>query len=235
MSNFTTLNSGSSLSQSISALTSQIAVAGGVARSNRFRVYLNAANIINGPLQTSNVGASLSSLDTSGRLTLFAYQAELPARLYNANTNRYYGPDFQRPFQATYSPIIIEFLVGADMAEKYFFDAWHSIIENPATQNLSYPKDYMSIIEINQLSDITDLNGNDIITYSCKLYDAWPIGIDNLTVADDKINEAHKMRVTFSYRRWENNLYQTESGSNNNGPSSSFNPSSNPLGSPKSS
>ncbi len=244
------------LAQSTSKMISQIAAAGGLARPSRFRVYLNAANIIknagiqtaglNNPFNLANgvlsglsalpvsfgpggvsvtgvnpgaiVGAinsftnKLSALDLSGRLTLFCDQAELPGRAFATSDIRHYGPTYKQPYQSTYSDVSLDFLVGDDMAEKYFFDAWHSVIESPKTQNFSYFKDYTTTIEIDQVSDSPDYNGNDV-TYICKLYDAWPIGVDRLYLDYAANDQPHRLRVSFAFRRWVSDQTDFETGS----------------------
>jgi hypothetical protein len=241
------------LNQATTKIMSQIAAAGGLARPSRYRVYLNASNILatagiqTANLQTNNIVNGLASglaavgslsagsiigavnaftnkyaaLDLSGRLTLFCDQAEFPGRTFSTTDVRHYGPTYKQPYQSTYSDITLRFLVGDDMAEKYFFDAWHTIIESPKTQNFSYFNDYITTIEIDQVSDSPDVNQNDV-TYVGKMYSAWPIGIDRLTLDYSDTDRPHRLSVSFAYRRWVNDQFDFETGSSSSSSVNSF-------------
>jgi hypothetical protein len=246
----TSLISPTGFQQSIAQIQANIAAAGGLSKTSRYRVSLNAANIIAqsgitsgnssnslaalgnsvlaGLATARNVNAGsallaansvtnalnggLAALDMSGRLTLFCDGAEFPSREFTTTDVRHYGPTYRQPYQSTYPTLNLEFYVGDDMAEKYFFEAWQAIIENPNTQNFNYYDNYITTIEIDQVSDAPDFSGNDV-TYICKLYDAWPIGIGNLQLAYGDKDQYHRLPVQFAFRRWVNNYYDNESGS----------------------
>lgn len=240
----------SGFSQSVAQLQSNISAAGGLSKPSRYRVMLNAANIIaqsgidpanySNPiaalgnsvlsglstLQNLNAGTALltansvtnalngglAALDFSGRLTLFCEAAEFPSREFVTTDVRHYGPTYKQPYQSTYPTLNLSFYVGDDMAEKYFFDAWMAIIENPYTQNFNYYDNYITTIEIDQVSDSPDYSGNDV-SYICKLYDAWPIGLGNLQLNYGDKDQYHHLPVRFAFRRWVNNIYDIEGSS----------------------
>jgi hypothetical protein len=94
------------------------------------------------------------------------------------------------------------FIVGDDMKEKIFFDAWMELV-NPTTNfNFQYKSNYAVDVSINQYSLTNDLS------YSAVLRDAFPIAMNQLDM--DWSNEGyHKLTVVFAYTQWNNNTIQS--------------------------
>lgn len=151
----------------ITELSAHIANAGGVARPNRYKVTINPLNAFGGVVANANAtigvpGAQsilerffkLIAGDTWQRLSFFCDKAELPGKAFVTSDIRHYGPTYKQPNQSVFSDINLQFLVGHDMNEKYFFDAWQYAIEDPLSQDYSYHKNYVTDILIEQLSDI---------------------------------------------------------------------------------
>jgi hypothetical protein len=190
---------------SLNDLTAQIAKAGGVAKPNKFKVFMNAAKVVSNNHWFADAGVADQGMQR--RLTFFCDRAEFPSRFFATSEIRHYGPNYRQPYQSIFSDVQLQFLVGDDMKEKYFFEAWMHSIEDPITQNFSWLKDYTTDIVIEQFSEVQDAP-----TYYTILYDAWPIGISamHLNYADN--DQPHRLGIAFTYRRWVNDVTDVESG-----------------------
>jgi len=128
--------------------------------------------------------------------------ANLPGRSL-ATTEQKIGsnPVEKYPYLTTFNDIQLTFIVDDDMSQKVFFDAWLNFINPQYNYNFRYKSDYATAITINQY-DVTNK-----ISYSCNLYDAYPISIEPLDL-DWAVDGYHKLRVTFAYTYWQNNSLQ---------------------------
>jgi hypothetical protein len=134
----------------------------------------------------------------SQRLTFRCENANLPGRTISTTDQKIYNIVEKFPNQTTYQDMDMTFIVGGDMAEKQFFDAWLELI-NPTTNfNFKYKGDYSTSITVNQY----DINNN--LTYTIELIDAYPIAVNQLDL--DWSNDGyHKLTVVFAYTYWKNN------------------------------
>ena len=134
----------------------------------------------------------------SQRLTFRCENANLPGRTISTTDQKIYNIVEKFPNQTTYQDMDMTFIVGGDMAEKQFFDAWLELI-NPTTNfNFKYKGDYSTSITVNQY----DINNN--LTYTIELIDAYPIAVNQLDL--DWSNDGyHKLSVVFAYTYWKNN------------------------------
>ena len=134
----------------------------------------------------------------SQRLTFRCENANLPGRTISTTDQKIYNIVEKFPNQTTYQDMDMTFIVGGDMAEKQFFDAWLELI-NPTTNfNFKYKGDYSTSITVNQY----DINNN--LTYTIELVDAYPIAVNQLDL--DWSNDGyHKLSVVFAYTYWKNN------------------------------
>ena len=134
----------------------------------------------------------------SQRLTFRCENANLPGRTISTTDQKIYNIVEKFPNQTSYQDMDMTFIVGGDMAEKQFFDAWLELI-NPTTNfNFKYKGDYSTSITVNQY----DINNN--LTYTIELIDAYPIAVNQLDL--DWSNDGyHKLTVVFAYTYWKNN------------------------------
>ena len=128
--------------------------------------------------------------------------ASLPGRSL-ATTEQKIGsnPVEKYPYLTTFNDIQLTFIVDDDMNQKVFFDAWLNFINPQYNYNFRYKGDYATVITVNQY-DVTNK-----ISYSCNLYDAYPISVEALDL-DWAVDGYHKLRVTFAYTYWQNNSLQ---------------------------
>ena len=135
-------------------------------------------------------------------LTYRCESANLPGRSL-ATTEQKIGsnPVEKYPYLTTFNDMQLTFMVDDDMSQKVFFDAWLNFINPQYNYNFRYKGDYATAITVNQY-DVTNQ-----ISYSCNLYDAYPISVEALDL-DWAQDGYHKLRVTFAYTYWQNNSLQ---------------------------
>lgn len=167
-----------------------------LSRPNRFDVFIPIPNAL---IPYYSGGAR--------QLSFRCEQAELPSRTLATADKKIGSVPVQRfPYLSTYNDITLTFLVGGDMSEKLFFDAWLNIINPTSNFNFNYKKDYCTDIVIRQY----DLSNK--LTYSVTLIDAFPTIVNQLDL-DWSNDGVHKLSVVFPYTYWTNNILQ-DMGSN---------------------
>lgn len=175
------------------------------ARPNRFRVEIATLNLFQNLDQTIGppgydqnwaqwFGAK-DAIETGSRLMFYCFNAEIPGVSYQTDDNRIYGSQFKVPYMPQYNDIDLEFYVGDDMFERWFFEGWMHSIMDPQTQDFNYIGEFSTSITITQM----DLNDQD--TYTCTLLEAFPISINQMDLNWDTQNEIHRVSVTFTYKR----------------------------------
>lgn len=161
---------------------------GGLAKSCRFYVRIVPA------------GGLLARY--SNNIQDFSYlceSAEFPGRGFMSTDIRYYGTNNKMPYQTTYEDLNLTFICRNDFTERNFFDNWMQIINPLATYDFAYRDDYISSIEIFQLSDLDE--GISSAVYSFCFENAYPVLVNPqpVTWADDNF---HRLTVSFTYNRW---------------------------------
>jgi len=146
----------------------------------------------------------LSPYVTAGRnLSFRCENAEMPGRTFET-TERKIGsaPVEKMPYHTTYNEITMTFIVGDDMKEKIFFDAWQELVNPSSNFNFQYKANYAVDISVNQYSSTNNLS------YAAVLREAFPIAVNQLDM--DWSNEGyHKLAVVFAYTQWQNNTVQS--------------------------
>lgn len=137
----------------ITKFTSMMSRSKGFARPNKYVINIPIQKLLN---PGNDIGGYFASLNIdfryADRLNLYCNKTELPAKLFSTVEQRHYGASFEIPYRPTYSKCTMSFLVGDDMLEKKFFDAWMYAIEDPRTQDYAYRNTYTVDIDIAQLS-----------------------------------------------------------------------------------
>lgn len=157
-----------------------------LARSNRFDVQI--------PIPIGLI----PFIGTSRNLALRCENAQLPGRNLETTPMRIYGVTELFPTATTYDNITLTFLVGDDMKEKVFFDAWMNWIQPTMSYDTKYKADYSVILRVNQY------NAQNKPTLSIDMLDAFPIAVNQLDL-DWSSDAVHKLAVTFAYTNWRSN------------------------------
>ena len=145
--------------------------------------------------------------------------AELPGRGFMSADIRYYGPNFKSPYQSTYEDINLTFLCRDQFEERRFFDNWMNVINPVNSYDFEYRDNYITNIEIYQMSDVDigNTQGSSPTSsvqergqgrYKFTLAGAYPVLVNPqpVTWADDNF---HRITVTFTYSRWYKNDDET--------------------------
>lgn len=159
----------------------------GLAKPTRFEVLIGVPRILRQDFGGQNRIVSL-----------FCESAAFPPHIIGVRPQRIYGPPYQRPFSVEYGGegVTLNFLLDQQMDVKAFFDIWMSRIVHPHYYYVEYPEDYTVDIEINQLDERNNF------TYGVFLEEAFPRTLTLLELNHQNQNQAHKLSVTFAYRRW---------------------------------
>ena len=140
----------------------------------------------------------LPYLEIGRTLRMRCENAELPGRSISTTTMRIYGVEEKFPYQTTYNDMSLTFIVGDNMSEKKFFDAWLNWINPTINYNLKYKADYAIALTVNQYDVKNELS------YSVTMLDAFPIAVNQLDL-DWSSDGHHKLTVTFAYTSWRDN------------------------------
>lgn len=139
-------------------------------------------------------------------LILLCEAAEFPGRGMDVVDARYYGPNIQMPYASKYEQQMnLTFICRVESYERQLFDDWMEIINPSDSFDFNYLGDYVSEIQVFQLSDwatgYENGKGKAQCVYQWSLLRAWPLQVyaQQVTWADQNIL---RLSVSFSYRYW---------------------------------
>jgi len=197
-----------SLPVSIDTLKSTINRRGGIARGNRFGVYvshpskgMNSLLNFNPAKLISNIisgdGVHLGDFIQDPRdMFLLCQSCTLPGKLISTVESGHNHHLSKKPYSAATDEVTMSFLLTNDYYVKKYFDMWQEMIIDTSHEHYKayYKRDYVKDVTIQQLS-----TGNDIVPgYSIKLENAYPIQVSaiELNNGSDGILE---VTVTWEY------------------------------------
>ena len=185
----------------IDSLKSTIGRRTGLAKANRFAVYMNLplVSIDVGSIITNVVSGNfnpLQVLNDPRDISLLCETAQLPGR--SIATNEYMTNMKARkiPYGYISDDVAFTFLLTGDYYIKDVFDKWIGKIINQDRKTINYKDDFVSEVEIQQLND------QNIPVYSCKLRKAFPINISTVDLGNTNENTVSRVTVTFAYDDW---------------------------------
>jgi len=180
----------------------------GVARPNRFSVEIYAPPcMINSKLDG---GSAIPQL-----INLYCQTASFPGQNIGVKDLRITGPTYKRPVNIDYGGegITLTFLVDGKFNVKSFFDVWMHKIIDPFQFHANYDHEdtsYTTSIVINQINEVKFpvARGTRILEttletqpYRIVLENAFPRNIGMMELDQSSQSTAHKMSVTFAYRK----------------------------------
>lgn len=151
----------------------------GIARTNRFEVYL--PNILGGSadLQTAR---------------LFCDAVQLPGLNIATNQQRIYGEQREFPYERMVDPLNLSFYVDTEMRVKKMFDTWINKVINPNSKITNYYRNYVQDVTIKVVS-VDDYTK----PYTVTLYEAYPKSVSPIQL-DAASRDVMKVNVTLMYK-----------------------------------
>ena len=148
----------------------------------------------------TNFRVLFSGANHQGNDRMLAYlcnAAQIPSRAFSTNDYTTHGPMQKIPYQNIYDDVVISVYCKDTMAQKAFFDSWQAMVYNYSTFTFNYPDEYVSDVVIEQF----DHTGK--MTYSIKLYNAYPMMVSPLDLNWSSRDQFHNLQVTLAYHFWE--------------------------------
>jgi len=174
----------------------------GVARPNKFSVQIQTpACMLYG--QNPSIDIKLPEL-----INLYCQTASIPGQNIGVRDLRITGPTYKRPVNIDYGGegITFTFLMDGKLNIKSFFDVWMQKIIDPIQFQANYDygnNAYTTQIVINQIFNekSTKDSSGESRPYQIVLENAFPRNIGMMELDQSSQSTAHKMGVTFAYRK----------------------------------
>lgn len=201
--------------QTIDRFKSLINAKGGVARSNLFRIKF-----------PSLPGA------TSEELNILCRDVQLPGRQIVTNERRIGLQMEKVPYGYAVNDVSVTFLVLNNYGVKEYFETWQNLCVNQQTKEVGYQSEFAKNVEIEQFRKVervpdrfsSDFNNsllprvsdidivqqffsvgdqlNDLVTYRCKLIDAFPSSMTAVQL-NNELGGIVELNIQLSYTNWE--------------------------------
>ena len=190
----------------IDSFKSTITRRSGLAPANRFVIFMQppSATLLNFDLQqaASNFFSgnfSLSQLVNDPRdIAILCESCSIPGRQVQTfdHSHKNYRQSKKVPQGYFNEDVNFTFHLTNDYYMKKIFDRWVDIIINPESYKLSYKKDYVTDVTIQQL------NQKNIPIYGIKLKNAFPTTVNSVDL-NNTSSETQKLNVTLSFDDYE--------------------------------
>jgi hypothetical protein len=198
-----------SLPVGIDALKSTIGARGGLARANRFAVYMSPPsgpgllNLDPFSLVTSiaNSGFNLSSFINDPRdMFILCESVQFPGRRIMTMEHNLTHKAIKKPYSYVVDEVTFSFLLTGDYFIRKYFDSWQeTIIDYNDSKRVGYKHEYAADVIIQQLS-----TSNDVLpSYQAKLINAYPIAINAVELSNSAENTVLQCSVTLTFDDWE--------------------------------
>jgi hypothetical protein len=197
-----------SLPVGIDTMKSTINRRGGLARGNRYAVYIShPSKSINSLLQfnpatllsnlISGDGVHIGDFINDPRdMFLLCRTATLPGKRILTTEAMHNHHMAKKPYSAATDEVTMSFLLTNDYYIKKYFDMWQEMIIDTAGRHYKafYKDEYCTDILIQQLS-----SSNDVIPgYTIKLENAYPITVGSIDLAEGS-DGLMDLSITFEY------------------------------------
>jgi hypothetical protein len=180
---------------SIDEFKAGISAAGGFINSSRFEVSITPSG--SGELQQLK-----QKYIGSNRITLRPEVVSLPGSQIGSFEISNQGSPIKLPNIRTYEDVNMTFTITNNYAVVNFFKAWHDMIINKNSYRVGYITDYGSTIDISHL----DREGK--VVYTCQLLNAWPVGVNSIDLDSGASDIVSKLSIAITYNIF-NDLLKT--------------------------
>lgn len=197
-----------SLPVSIDTLKSTINRRGGIARGNRFGVYITHPSKGMNSLLNFNPATLLSNLISGDGVNvgdfiqdprdmfLLCRNVTMPGKRISTTEATHNHHLSKKPYSAATDEVTMTFLLTNDYYIKKYFDMWQEMIidTSGAHYKAFYKNEYVTDVTIQQLSQ-----GNDLIPgYTIKLENAYPIQVGAIELSSEA-DGLMEVSITWEY------------------------------------
>ena len=183
---------------SIEDLKSTISKRDGVARSNRYSVYMNIpiisislSNIVTNLLKGNS--AMAGSINNPRDISVLCETTGMPGIDFGIMETAYGIKRRKLPNAFDQQDISFTFMVTNDYFSRNFLDKWCNSVVNKLDGTFNYKSDYTSDIVIQQLDT------NNFPLGGVKLYNAYPVSVQEIPLSNMNDNDITKITATFTY------------------------------------
>ena len=171
----------------------------GFALSSQFAVSINK------PKKLFTDGESLASGFTQQNVLMLCERASIPGMTFLTSPVRTTGEIREVPYEKSFDPVQLVFLLDRNLQQKFWFDRWFDLIQADNTKIFQYPDDYT--VDVNIYS-IDRNNGQRLQT---TLFQTFPktIGMVDL---DYNNKDVARLPVVLSYKYFRT-FYKGNGGS----------------------
>ena len=201
-----------SLPVSIDTMKSTINRRGGIARGNRFGVYVtHPSKGMNSLLKfdpatllsnlVSGDGVNIGDFISDPRdMFLLCQTASLPGKRITTTEATHNHHRTKKPYSMMTEEVTMSFLLTNDYYVKKYFDSWQNMIIDDSSEHYktSYKRDYSTDVTIQQLSTSNDF----IPAYSIQLLNAYPIQVSSVELGNGG-EGLLEVSVTWEYDNWK--------------------------------
>lgn len=190
---------------SIDDLKATIGKRGGIAKTNRFAIFMSPpdSSLLN--INIQDIGVSLISGTFNAKslvndprdIGLLCESCSIPGRQIQTMEHSHFRNTVKVPNNYINEDITFTFLLTNDYYMKKMFDKWSELIIDPESYKLNYNAEYQRDITIQQL------NEKNIPVYGIKLKNAYPIGVQSIELSNTGENSIQKLSVTMTYEDFE--------------------------------
>jgi hypothetical protein len=200
----------------IDALKSTIGRRGGVARSNRFAVYMTHPNKKQSLVNTdfsSLIGNAARSLINGGSISpssfiddprdmyLLCESVNLPGRQITTTEHYTSMKAVKKPYGFLNEDVSMSFHLTNDYYAYKYMKGWMDLIISTEGDNgfyMNFKDNYTTDIIIQQMG-----NTDYIPVHTVRLINAYPITLNSIELNNGSENDITKVSVTFAYDNWE--------------------------------
>ena len=204
------------LPASIDTLKSTIGTRGGIAKQNRFAIYMTHPSGKQGLLSSVGTiaGRAVRSLVTGGSFGLRSFvddprdmfllcdSVNIPGRTIMTSEYATGMKQYKKPYSFIDDEISMTFTLTEDYYVFDYFQQWQEFIisqRGDKFYTVNYKEEYTTDIIIQQISGGADF----IPTYSVKVKNAFPISLNSVQLANSAENGVVQCSISFGYDSWE--------------------------------
>ena len=186
---------------SIDSFKSSVDKRAGLAKVNRFAVFMSPPNQSLLNIDVGNILVSAISGNFNARslvndprdIGLMCESCSIPGRQIQTMEHSHFRQAVKVPNSYINEDVTFSFHLTNDYYMKKMFDKWTSLVINPDTFKLNYDSTYKRDVTIQQL------NEKDVPIYGITLRNAFPVTVTSIELSNASENTTQKLSVTMTY------------------------------------